>query len=170
MRSHQYLLFAFLIIILIAACTPAVEETAEEAAAKAEADVTALDQLRDDFVSALNSGDAATLAGLFTGDAIRMPPNEPRVIGPEAIRAHLEGMFELTTAESNISVEGNSVTGDSAYSWGSYMLTVTPKTEGEALEDEGKWVNVLKRQDDGSWKIVLNIWNSDKPLPESPPE
>ena len=174
MRSHQYLLFVSIIIILIAACTvlnpPAVEESAEEVAAKAEADVAALDQLRDDYVSAVNSGDAATIAGLHTEDAIIMWPNGPRVIGTEAIRARFEGNYELTTAELNVSTEGNSVNGDSAHSWGSFTLTVTPKAEGEPLEDEGKWVNVYKRQDDGSWKYALSIWNSDKPLPESPSE
>jgi ketosteroid isomerase-like protein len=34
------------------------------------------------------------------------------------------------------------------------------------VEDRGKYLEIWKRQADGSWKVALDIFNSDLPLPE----
>ena len=49
----------------------------------------------------------------------------------------------------------------------SYTSRVTPVEGGEALEDVGKALVVLKRQSDGSWKASRYIWNSNSSLPET---
>ena len=45
--------------------------------------------------------------------------------------------------------------------------TLTPKAGGEPTEDSGKWLGILKRQPNGSWKVHRDIWNSDKPFPST---
>ncbi len=37
--------------------------------------------------------------------------------------------------------------------------------DGGPISDVGKFVEIFKRQADGSWKIHVTIWNSDKPPP-----
>jgi ketosteroid isomerase-like protein len=32
--------------------------------------------------------------------------------------------------------------------------------------DAGKGLHVYRRQPNGSWKLALDIWNSDRPAPE----
>lgn len=49
------------------------------------------------------------------------------------------------------------VDGDLAYQVGTFAVRGTPQPE------EGKFVNVLKRQADGSWKVAVSIFNSDRP-------
>jgi len=46
---------------------------------------------------------------------------------------------------------------------------VTPPGAAEPVGDQGKGVEVWKKQRDGSWKVVLDIFNSDVPAPAPPP-
>jgi hypothetical protein len=57
-------------------------------------DLAAIKMVLDDWVAAANAGDAAAMAVLFTDDGILMLPNEPSVIGKEAIRSHLQAHFD----------------------------------------------------------------------------
>jgi ketosteroid isomerase-like protein len=34
---------------------------------------------------------------------------------------------------------------------------------GSPAAGQGKFLNVLKRQPDGSWKVAISIFNSDRP-------
>jgi ketosteroid isomerase-like protein len=45
-------------------------------------------------------------------------------------------------------------------------MTVQPRG-GREIKDKGKFVVVWKRQADGSWKIVRDVYNSDVPPPKS---
>ena len=38
-----------------------------------------------------------------------------------------------------------------------------PPEAGRAVEDAGKGLHVYRRQSDGSWKLMLDIWNRDRP-------
>ena len=49
-----------------------------------------------------------------------------------------------------------------------YMLTLKD-SQGKPVTDHGKLVEVWKKQADGKWKSVVDIFNSDLPLP-APPE
>jgi ketosteroid isomerase-like protein len=50
--------------------------------------------------------------------------------------------------------------GDLGYTTGSYEVTVND-AKGNPVTSRGKVVVVWKKQPDGSWKAVLDIWNSD---------
>lgn len=49
------------------------------------------------------------------------------------------------------------VEGDMAYQVGAFAIDDSDPPE------KGKFVNVLKRQPDGSWKVAISIFNSDLP-------
>ena len=52
--------------------------------------------------------------------------------------------------------------GDLAYVSGTYEETMTDAT-GKPVNDHGKYVEIFKKQADGTWKVVADIWNSDLP-------
>ncbi len=72
------------------------------------------------------------------------------------------GPIELTTT----AVEGR---GDLAYAVGAYRATMTPKKAGAKPlpTEEGKYLEVLKKQADGSWKIVYDMWSANAPPGEA---
>jgi ketosteroid isomerase-like protein len=49
------------------------------------------------------------------------------------------------------------VEGDMAYQIGTYAVA------GASPSEQGKFLNVLKRQADGTWKVAVSMFNSDKP-------
>lgn len=54
--------------------------------------------------------------------------------------------------------------GDLAYVRGHYKPTASPKAKGGAARsEEGKFVEVLKRQPDGTWRYAIDIFNSNLP-------
>jgi len=58
--------------------------------------------------------------------------------------------------------------GELAYLSGTYELTLNDAS-GKPVKDRGKYVEVWKKQADGTWKATVDIWNSDLPAP-APPE
>ncbi len=155
MRSHLALSF----LLFIASCTPVVVwEPAET-----EADVDAINSLRDKFIALDNASDAAGLASLFTNDAVLMPPNQAAVTGNQAIESWFQTTFDQFTTEFTVASEELEVVGDWAFDWGAYMTALTPRAGGEPTEDRGKYIVILRKQVDGSWRIVKNIWNSNNP-------
>ena len=57
--------------------------------------------------------------------------------------------------------------GDLAYSTGTYQMSA-PDDSGKSITDHGKYVAVWKKQADGNWKVAVDIWNTDLPLPAPP--
>jgi uncharacterized protein (TIGR02246 family) len=102
-------------------------------------------------------------------DATTLPPNEPMAKGKDAIRKLYEGMF--ATPGFSISWQVNKVeaakSGDIGYSMGAYDMTMNdPK--GNPMKDHGKYLTVWRKQADGSWKSIADMFNSDVPI-EPPP-
>jgi ketosteroid isomerase-like protein len=49
-------------------------------------------------------------------------------------------------------------------------MAATPKEGGDEVRDVGSFLNVWRKDDDGSWKIMFDIWNSDRGQPLLPTE
>ena len=96
------------------------------------------------------------------------PPNAPVATGKDAIGKVWEQLFSIPGFSINwqpIKVEV-ARSGDLAYSSGTYELTMSD-AKGGPVTDRGKYVVVWKKQADGSWKALADIFNSDLP-PASP--
>lgn len=137
-----------------AATAPAGLSAADEAAVR-EADQA--------FAKAATAGDAAALTAFYASDAVLMPPGSPALKGSEEISKFWDGMtgsvsgpFELKTT----AVDGR---GDLALSTGEYTATLTPKKAGAKPmpAEHGKYLGVMKKQPDGSWKLIYDMWNQD---------
>ena len=57
------------------------------------------------FDAALNAGDLDALLLLYKNDPIRMHPNEPALMGSEAIRAYFQAFFD----QNDIDVDNSTV-------------------------------------------------------------
>ena len=162
------------LLLWSAACQPApkAETTTAGGSAAAPAALSAQDEaavraVDAEWARAASAGDANAVAALYAADASLLPPMEPMRQG-EAARKYwsdftngFSGPTELTTA----AVEGR---GDLAYAVGTYRMSLTPKQAGAKPlpVENGKYMEVLKKQADGSWKIVYDMWSADAPPPK----
>jgi len=117
-----------------------------------------LEDLDAGYNEAFNRGDAAGCAAFFTDDVILMAPDQPMIRGRKAF----EEIYRSRMATSSGGTHSNElvefgVEGDMAYQVGTYAVTGTSPSE------QGKFLNVLKRQADGTWKVAVSMFNSDKP-------
>src|SRR5438552_15007918 len=104
----------------------------------------------------------------YAEEAVVMPPNASSATTKEAIRSAWKEM--LTSPGAAINWKATKVevakAGDLAYVSGTYEQTMTDPS-GKPAKDRGKYVEIFKKQADGTWKVVADIWNSD--LPASAP-
>jgi len=142
------LTFAF----AITACQTGVAPLSDE-------DVAAIRSLVQSFGDAALAGDFATAAESYAVDAVFMPPNAPIYEGRDAEVGHLEAAPPvLSYSSALVEVDGY---GDLAYARGTYSLSLLVGADTVAME--GKWVQIFRKQPDGSWFITLDIWNSNAP-------
>ncbi len=66
----------------------------------------------------------------------------------------------LAWTPSTVTAAGS---GDMAFVQGTYTASMKGP-DGKAVSDTGKYLEVWKKQADGSWKAVEDIWNSDMPM------
>src|SRR5262245_56354639 len=126
----------------------------------------AIHRLDAEFMKAADAGNAAGLVKAFyAADAVLMPPNHPAVTGRAAIQGFLQGLIDggLTsiTLETAVTASG----GDLAYGRGHYTLSMSPAGAAVPVKDVGKYVVVYRRQADGGWRAVADIFNSDQAAP-----
>jgi len=116
------------------------------------------------WTEAYNRGDAAGVAALYTEDATAMPPNSEMVKGRQGIQGLWNNLMTMGVKDVKLTTTDVGGNGNTTYEIGNYSLTIQPEGQA-AMTDSGKYVVVWKRQADGTWKLHVDIWNSNMPLP-----
>jgi uncharacterized protein (TIGR02246 family) len=145
-------------VILLLAGPVTAEKTAD-----VEADVAAIKEIWNQYTLGANTGDLDLWISLWGDNGIRMAPGTPAVFEKEQIRAQMKVPFEQFDTKIAINCEEVQVAGDWAFSRGTYTFSTTPKAGGETTYINGKFLTILKRQVDGSWKIFRDCFNSNAP-------
>jgi ketosteroid isomerase-like protein len=139
---------------------------AQNAKGLSAADIKKINESTQIAMDAALSRDFTTWAAIFLDDAVIYPPNEPAVKGRAAIRAWLEKFPPITEFKlNNEKIEGRE---DLAYILGTYTMTITLPNAPGPVKDIGKFVTVLRKQADGSWLGVVDMFSSDLPPPPQP--
>lgn len=153
---------------LVAVLAAAALITVDLAAQQKAADDAGITRLRAAYQAAAGAQDGAALAKLYTADGVEMPPNAPAQTGRAAIEAFHKAfakqwmMHGMTITPKTLHVWN----GDTAYEVGSYKQSLMPQTGGPMIEDQGKYIVLLKKDvASGAWLITHSIYNSDNPPP-----
>ena len=128
----------------------------------------ALRDLDAQWSAAAAAKDVDKTVSFYSDDAIVMPPNASAATTKESIRSAWKEM--LTTPGAAINWRTTTVevakAGDLAYVSGTYEAAMTD-ANGKPVKDRGKYVEIFKKQADGTWKVIADIWNSDLPASAS---
>lgn len=132
------------------------------------ADEAAIRKADTDWAKAAESKQVDAWVAYYSDDAVFLPANEKMATDRAAIRksiGDLLAMPGLSIKWAPTKVEA-ARSGNIGYSWGTYELTAND-SKGKPVTDHGKYVEIWKKQSDGSWKCAVDTFNSD--LPAAPP-
>jgi uncharacterized protein (TIGR02246 family) len=129
------------------------------AAQLSDDDKKGIQSVTDRWLAAMRTGDTTGVAATYTEDAMLFPPNAPAVQGRAAI-AHFLGQFPKITA-FDISLKEVEGHGNLAYTRGTYEVKLIPPGAKSPIKDTGKFMEIRRKESDGSWLVLRDIWNSD---------
>ena len=153
--KKSLLMIPLLAFAAAAACAPKANDPA---------DIQAVKDTAPAYDKFANAGDAAGLAANFyAADAIRMDPNQPASSGTAAIRASLEKSYAQSSEDVRNVIDEVHVAGSLAFAKGTFEGKSTSKATGAVSPVKGKFVTFYRKEADGSWKGVWDIYNSDLP-------
>ena len=165
-RKHVWALSSTMMFLALSfGCAPQQPATPPDNRA---ADEAAIRKADTDWSNAAQTKQVDAWVAFYTDDATVLPPNEPMAMGKDPIRksiGELLGMPALNLKWQPTKVEV-SRSGDIGYSFGTYEMTANDP-QGKPITDRGKYVEVWKKQADGSWKCAVDTYNSD--MPAAPP-
>lgn len=99
----------------------------------------------------------------YTDDAIMMPPGEPVCTDKASREASIKNMFAIPGVSlrfQSTKVEVSRM-GDLGYAAGVYQFS-SKDAKGNVINETGKYCETWKKQTDGSWKCIVDIWNADQ--------
>jgi ketosteroid isomerase-like protein len=123
------------------------------------ADHAAIRDVHTRFPDLLVRQNFAALARLYTQDTVFMPPHHPAVHGRAALEGWMTNFPRVLRMTLNVDeIDGRA---DIAYVRGTYAMTIHPDGAPTPVDDAGKFLEICKRQPDGSWLVAADIFNSD---------
>ena len=126
-------------------------------------DVAAIAAVSKERADAFNQGNAAAIAAHFAEDALLMAPDKPTLKGKAAVQSYYQQIFDEYETALKSNYDEVKVSGDLAYGRGFAEVLLTPKRGGQTVKSTAKYINIMKRQTDGTWITTHDIWNANEP-------
>ena len=146
--------FMFLLVgALLVGCSRSSFDSAAEQAKLLQRDT--------EWADAASAGkDVERIISYWTDDALVVPPGQPVVEGKAAIRTFVADSLKIPGFKIHWSSEKVifSPDGKLAYMRGTNETTV-PGPGGNLMTLAGRGVTVWRRDPDGQWRCVVDIWN-----------
>jgi ketosteroid isomerase-like protein len=162
-RTLISLALFLLIVSLSTACqTQSAPATSTDTRA---ADEASLQTAESEWSKAAGTKDLDKTVAFYSDDAVVLPPNSAVLTGKGPIRAMWKSMqeasgFSIHWQATKVEVARS---GDIGYTRGSYEWT-KDDSSGKPMTEKGKYLEAWKKQTDGSWKCVADMFSSDLPL------
>lgn len=157
--AKPYTLFALLLALSLSSCSsgqqapqPSIDE-----------DLAAIAEARTNLLEALRSDDVPGIIAVLTDDHLTMAPDGPTPPDNRALAEWHQARVDLYQFKSTFNSNDIQVHGDIAIERWSSDIQLIPRDGGETVEDSSKGVWIWERQQDGTWKLLWSIWNSDLP-------
>jgi len=125
-----------------------------------------VEQFTRDFESLFYAGDAATMASFYAEDAKLMAEDTDPIWGRSAIEEFWKVVYEMArqaNARRKISLEEVTASGNLGYALGTVVVHV-PQDGAQEREITFKYATIWRREDDGRWRLVVDISNRNASL------
>ena len=149
--------------LAVAACQPDTSDYPADVVR--EADVEALTAAALAYQAAASAKDADAVVAMYDETALMVPPNAEIVdAGLEGVRNYRFGFIVTPGVELDFELQRVEVAASGDIGWTFAIGQITINREGEPPgRDVVRDFHTWKKQTDGSWKIVVDMWNSGMP-------
>jgi ketosteroid isomerase-like protein len=139
----------------------AVPDTGPVVLASAKDTADTLRHLEGEFMNAAADKGSAGYMSYYADSAVEVP-NGAAIIQGKVNIAKTMGFLDdknnrLTWTPLGADISSS---GDLGYTYGTYEFSSKDK-DGKTVVAHGKYTSIWKKQQDGSWKVVLDMGNSD---------
>jgi len=133
--------------------------------ADVDADRLAIETLNEHDVKATMACDLNAIVSQWTDDFVVIPGTGDIVRGRSANAANAERAMDqmqgIVPVQYELTPEEITVSGDYAFAWGTYRGVARPSAGGHDIIYSGKFMRILQRQPDGSWKMHRTMATTD---------
>ena len=147
--------FLFAALLSLSAAGAAFAQTADQEA------LTAISEFNRQYLKAINESDIELLASLTTEDHMMISSGGAPLVGKTALVDAMSRAFERLDFDETWTPEETVVSGDMAYQRGRFVVVARPRDGGEVSRTEGNFMRIYRRQPDGRWFMVRDMFNSD---------
>lgn len=142
-------------LILVGCTADSVDPDAEVASLRAAAEA---------YHAAASAKEADRVVSMYDPTPVMVPPNAPLVEGLSAVENYRFGFIETPGVSLSFELLRAEVSeaGDMGWTLARGDISIEA-TDGTFGEDEVRDFHVWKKQPDGSWAVVVDIWNSGLP-------
>lgn len=125
-----------------------------------EESTAAISQFAEAYGRAFVDGAPEPILNMLTEDFVALTADKPPLVGLTPVRADLEADLQLMNVQDlTFTHEEVVVTGDWAYAWGRSHARVI--VSGDELEIVGKYLWILRQQEDRTWKLARDSASGD---------
>ncbi len=108
----------------------------------------------------LDSGDIEAMVSVCHADTVTVNEGQPVTVGTQAIRDKYNPRIAAAEITSGYDIEVLQFFDEVAIVSGRFYGTMKMHETGETLNPAGRLVLVYKRDDQGAWKMILDIDNN----------
>ena len=139
-----------LLATLLSVAAPAPEQTADP-------EIAAILRQSALFSSAYVAEDIDTLLSIYAEDGVAAPGGRDFIRGREALRRYWQVPDGVDVVRHRAEPEEIVVEGRFAYDWGYYSGAML--RGGETRPFDGKYLIVWRKDADGAWRMVHDMWS-----------
>jgi ketosteroid isomerase-like protein len=133
------------------------------AAAPQASTLVTLAKIREAWVQDLRTKQLEPILKFYAPDAVFLQPTGERITGSAALRTLFQGIMATFNSDLTLHSQNLETSGDLAYDSGDFQETLTTIATGAKITSKGSYVMIFKRQLNGSWQIVQQVWTGTPP-------
>jgi uncharacterized protein (TIGR02246 family) len=149
------------VTLITAGCTTPATDGAGADAPDLEALRASLREAAEAYQAAASAKDADAVVAMYDADALMVPPSGEMVRGLDGVRDYRFGFIETPGVSLSFDLQRVEVSASGDLGWSLSVGYITiAREDGSTARDVVRDVHTWRRQPDGSWKVVLDVWNS----------
>jgi ketosteroid isomerase-like protein len=120
-------------------------------------------KIRDAWVEDLHTKQLEPILKFYAPDAVFLQPSGERLAGSAALRNLFQTIMGMFDSNLTLHSQNLEASGDLAYDSGDFQEVLIAKATGAKINTTGSYVIIFKREPDGTWKIIEQVFTGIPP-------